>query len=45
MRLRIRNPFYFTESKIAVVQCAHCGKQYGVTIPNLRAVNYCSLCK
>ena len=45
MKLKIRNPFYFTVNKWARVNCYHCGRLTTILVPNLRANNYCEVCK
>jgi len=47
MKLRIRNPFYFVETKDdwTPINCFHCGKKYIIYIPSIRALNYCTECK
>jgi len=48
VRLRIRNPFYFTDvtnDTLVEIVCFHCGREYYVTYGNIRVANYCTGCK
>ncbi len=45
--IKFRLPFYISrvEQDSTIVRCFHCGKDFAITIKNIRAVNYCNGCK